>query len=102
MECHSELVEALGNIALPYRTLARRVGRFQQGRVSTTDEQRGAANADADVLSGPCIKISSGSLFRYDNLVSRAIVTQVGVPVAWEPRIIDTANMEVAVPLTLM
>ncbi|GFT67592.1 HTH_48 domain-containing protein [Trichonephila clavipes] len=48
MECHSELVEALGNNALPYRTVAWRVGKFQQGRVSTSDEQRGEANADAD------------------------------------------------------
>jgi hypothetical protein len=38
MECHSELVEALGNNALPYRTV-RWVGKFQQGRVSTSDEQ---------------------------------------------------------------
>ncbi|GFY15930.1 uncharacterized protein TNCV_1285751 [Trichonephila clavipes] len=40
MECHRELVEALGNNALPYRTVARRIGKFQQGRVSTSDEQR--------------------------------------------------------------
>ncbi|GFY23548.1 HTH_48 domain-containing protein [Trichonephila clavipes] len=48
MECHSELVETLGNNALPYRTVARWVNKFQQGRVSTCDEQRGAATADAD------------------------------------------------------
>ncbi|GFY02959.1 uncharacterized protein TNCV_979651 [Trichonephila clavipes] len=35
MECHSELVEALGNNALPYHTVARWIGMFQQG-----DEQR--------------------------------------------------------------
>ncbi|GFW26468.1 uncharacterized protein TNCV_1164051 [Trichonephila clavipes] len=40
MECHSELVEALGNNAQPYRTVARWIGKFQQGRVSTSDEQR--------------------------------------------------------------
>ncbi|GFT57806.1 HTH_48 domain-containing protein [Trichonephila clavipes] len=40
MECHSELVEALVNNALPYRTVARWVGKFQQIRVSTSDEQR--------------------------------------------------------------
>ncbi|GFR28218.1 HTH_48 domain-containing protein [Trichonephila clavata] len=40
IECHSEFVEALGNIALPYRTVARWVGKFQPGRVSTSDEQR--------------------------------------------------------------
>ncbi|GFV59990.1 HTH_48 domain-containing protein [Trichonephila clavipes] len=39
-ECHSELVEALGNNALPYRTVARWVGKFQQAHVSTSDEQR--------------------------------------------------------------
>ncbi|GFV82826.1 uncharacterized protein TNCV_4147941 [Trichonephila clavipes] len=40
MKCHSELVEALENNALPYRTVARWLGKFQQGRVSTSDEQR--------------------------------------------------------------
>ncbi|GFW68638.1 HTH_48 domain-containing protein [Trichonephila clavipes] len=40
MECHSELVEALGNNALLYRTVARWIGKFQQGCVSTSDEQR--------------------------------------------------------------
>ncbi|GFT18159.1 HTH_48 domain-containing protein [Trichonephila clavipes] len=48
MECHSKLGEVLGNNALPYRTVARWVGKFQQGRVSTSDEQRGETNADAD------------------------------------------------------
>ncbi|GFU48789.1 uncharacterized protein TNCV_4468391 [Trichonephila clavipes] len=47
MECHSELAEALGNNVLPYCTVARWVGKFQQGSMSTTDEQLGAANADA-------------------------------------------------------
>ncbi|GFW43060.1 suppressor of hairless protein homolog [Trichonephila clavipes] len=36
----SQLVEALGNNALPYRTVARWIEKFQQGRVSTSDEQR--------------------------------------------------------------
>ncbi|GFT70422.1 HTH_48 domain-containing protein [Trichonephila clavipes] len=54
MECHNTLVEALGNNALPYRTVARWIGKFQQGCVSTCDEQRSgqfthdAANAEAD------------------------------------------------------
>ncbi|GFX61473.1 HTH_48 domain-containing protein [Trichonephila clavipes] len=48
IECHNELVEALGNNALPYRTVARWVGKFQQGRVSTNDDQRGVANAETD------------------------------------------------------
>ncbi|GFV38425.1 HTH_48 domain-containing protein [Trichonephila clavipes] len=39
MKCHSELVEALGNNDLPYRTVARWIEKFQQGRVSTSDEQ---------------------------------------------------------------
>ncbi|GFW08114.1 HTH_48 domain-containing protein [Trichonephila clavipes] len=53
MECHIELVEALGNNALSYRTVERWVGKFQQGRVSTCEEQRsgrftqGVANAEA-------------------------------------------------------
>ncbi|PRD32790.1 UNVERIFIED_CONTAM: hypothetical protein NCL1_19415 [Trichonephila clavipes] len=40
MECHSELVVALGNNAVPYRTVVWWIGKFQQGRVSTSDEQR--------------------------------------------------------------
>ncbi|GFQ66364.1 histone-lysine N-methyltransferase SETMAR [Trichonephila clavata] len=42
MECHSELVchSELGNNALPYRKIAWWVGKFQQGRVATSDEQR--------------------------------------------------------------
>ncbi|GFX23877.1 uncharacterized protein TNCV_1789081 [Trichonephila clavipes] len=40
MECLSELMESLGNNALPYRTVARWIGKFQHGRVSTSDEQR--------------------------------------------------------------
>ncbi|GFW24261.1 HTH_48 domain-containing protein [Trichonephila clavipes] len=39
MECHSELVEAIGNNALPYHTVTRWVGMFQQGRVSTSEAQ---------------------------------------------------------------
>ncbi|GFU60450.1 HTH_48 domain-containing protein [Trichonephila clavipes] len=40
MECLSELVEAIRNNALPYRTVARWIGKFQQARVSTSNEQR--------------------------------------------------------------
>ncbi|GFY21695.1 HTH_48 domain-containing protein [Trichonephila clavipes] len=40
MKCYSELVEAFGNNALPNRTVARWIGKFQQGRVSTRDDQR--------------------------------------------------------------
>ncbi|GFX66914.1 histone-lysine N-methyltransferase SETMAR [Trichonephila clavipes] len=40
MECHSKLVKSLGNNALPYHTLARWVGKFQQEHVSSSDEQR--------------------------------------------------------------
>ncbi|GFX44143.1 uncharacterized protein TNCV_4119391 [Trichonephila clavipes] len=39
MECHRELVEAFGNNALPYLTVTRCVGKFQQGRVSISDVQ---------------------------------------------------------------
>ncbi|PRD32982.1 UNVERIFIED_CONTAM: hypothetical protein NCL1_18805 [Trichonephila clavipes] len=39
MECLSELVETLGNDTLSYRTVARWVGKFHQGRVSTSDVQ---------------------------------------------------------------
>ncbi|GFV11889.1 hypothetical protein TNCV_1217641 [Trichonephila clavipes] len=34
MECNNELVEALGNNALPYRTVARWIEKFQQGCVN--------------------------------------------------------------------
>ena len=36
-ECHSELTEALGNHALPYRTVARWAGAFQRVRVASAD-----------------------------------------------------------------
>ena len=38
-ECHSELTEALGNLALPYRTVARWAA-FQRGRVANADMRR--------------------------------------------------------------
>ncbi|GFW96137.1 HTH_48 domain-containing protein [Trichonephila clavipes] len=40
IECHSELVEALENNALPYRTVERCKGKLQQERESNSDEQR--------------------------------------------------------------
>ncbi|GFV65045.1 uncharacterized protein TNCV_4670761 [Trichonephila clavipes] len=40
MKCHIELMEALGNNAIPYRTVARWIGKFLQGSVSTSDELR--------------------------------------------------------------
>ncbi|GFX87519.1 uncharacterized protein TNCV_1330511 [Trichonephila clavipes] len=49
MECHSELVESLGNIALPYRTVARWIGKSQQGRVSTIEEQRSGRPASGRI-----------------------------------------------------
>ena len=39
-ECHSELTEALGNHALPYRTVARWAAEFQRGRVASADMRR--------------------------------------------------------------
>ncbi|GFX48089.1 HTH_48 domain-containing protein [Trichonephila clavipes] len=39
MECHSELVETVGNNTLLYRIVAWWIRKFQQGRVSTSDEQ---------------------------------------------------------------
>ncbi|KAJ4429286.1 hypothetical protein ANN_26290 [Periplaneta americana] len=38
-ECHRELVEAVGNNALPYRTVARWVAAFQRGCEATSDLQ---------------------------------------------------------------
>ena len=39
-ECHSELTEALGNRALPYRTLAKWVAAFPRGRIGSTNMRR--------------------------------------------------------------
>ena len=39
-ECYSELTEALGNRALPYRTVARWATAFQRGRVASADMRR--------------------------------------------------------------
>ena len=39
-ECHSELTEALGNRALPYRTVTRWAAAFQRGRVASADMRR--------------------------------------------------------------
>ena len=39
-ECHSELTKALGNRALPYRTVARWAAGFQRGRVASADMSR--------------------------------------------------------------
>ena len=39
-ECHSKLTEALGNRALPYRTVARWAVAFQRGRVASSDMRR--------------------------------------------------------------
>ena len=36
-ECHAQLIEAVGDRALPYRTVARWVAAFQHGRVASTD-----------------------------------------------------------------
>ena len=36
-ECHSEITEALGNRALPYRTVARWAAASQHGRVASAD-----------------------------------------------------------------
>ncbi|GFX38098.1 uncharacterized protein TNCV_3836971 [Trichonephila clavipes] len=40
MECQIEFEETLGNNALTYRSVVRWIGKFQQGRVSTSNEQR--------------------------------------------------------------
>jgi len=39
-QCHAELWEALGVHAMPYRTVARWIQTFKQGRVSTADLPR--------------------------------------------------------------
>ncbi|GFR30061.1 regucalcin [Trichonephila clavata] len=49
IECHSELGKALGNNAQPYRTVARWVGKFQRGHVSTSDEQRSRRPVSAGI-----------------------------------------------------
>ncbi|GFR28015.1 hypothetical protein TNCT_133991 [Trichonephila clavata] len=66
MDCHNENVEALGNNALPYCTVARWVGKFQQGHVSTSDEQR----RDGRSVSGSTWQVpsSSSSWMKTDDL----------------------------------
>ena len=39
-KCHSELIEALGNRVLLYRTVARWAAAFQRGRVASADMRR--------------------------------------------------------------
>ena len=39
-EYHSELTEALGNLAPPYRTVARCAAAFERGRVASADMRR--------------------------------------------------------------
>ena len=39
-EVHSQLTEALGNRALPYRTVARWAAVFQRGRIASADMRR--------------------------------------------------------------
>ena len=39
-ECYSELTEAVGNCALPYRTIARWAAAFPRGRVASADMRR--------------------------------------------------------------
>ncbi|GFR03256.1 hypothetical protein TNCT_174911 [Trichonephila clavata] len=46
MECHCELIEALGNNVLSYRAVAPWLGKFQQVHVSASDKQ---------CLSGQCV-----------------------------------------------
>lgn len=46
-ECHAELREALGDRALPYRTVARWVEAFKRGRVSTADLHRSGRSVSA-------------------------------------------------------
>ncbi|GFS80097.1 integrase catalytic domain-containing protein [Trichonephila clavipes] len=48
-------------------------------------------------LRRPCIKIPFGPFFRYGSPVSGTEVTYVGAPVAWELRIIDTADTAIEV-----
>ncbi|GFV47648.1 hypothetical protein TNCV_1121841 [Trichonephila clavipes] len=47
----------------------------------------------------PCIKIPSGSYFRYERPISNTVVTHVGAPVVWGLRIIDTSDKATATAL---
>ncbi|PSN39059.1 hypothetical protein C0J52_10099 [Blattella germanica] len=47
-ECHAELQQALGNQALPYRTVARWVAAFKQGRESTANLPRSGRSMSAN------------------------------------------------------
>ena len=52
-ECHSELTEALGNRALPYRTVARWAAAFQCGRVYST----AMLEQDVQELCAPILRV---------------------------------------------
>ena len=47
-ECHAELQQALGNRSLPYRTVARWVGAFKEGRESTGHLPRSGRSVSAN------------------------------------------------------
>ena len=76
-ECHSELTEALGNRALPYRTVARWAAAFQHGRIASADVHRAGrprtVHTDvASVVTAQCLEddrrwVSTGvtSTYRY-------------------------------------
>ncbi|GFY28258.1 hypothetical protein TNCV_4395921 [Trichonephila clavipes] len=62
-----------GNNALPYRTIARWEGKLQQGRVSTTDEQRSAAIADADSIQRFPHRRGDSSILRLGILIESGV-----------------------------
>ena len=60
-ECLSELIEVLGNCALPYRTVARCAAAFQCGRVASADmlrtgNQRTVCTDVAHAVIAQCLK----------------------------------------------
>ncbi|GFQ94176.1 neutral ceramidase B [Trichonephila clavata] len=82
MECHSEFVEALGNNALSYRTVVRWVGKFQQGRVSTSDKQRSGrpliVRTDLARAAVKALKGIYGNLYSEKNVCISSTHTHAG------------------------
>ncbi|GFU04516.1 HTH_48 domain-containing protein [Trichonephila clavipes] len=82
-KCHSESVEALGKNALTYRTVARWVEKFQQGRVSTSDVQRSIRSVS---MRKNCST--------YRNLPTFCSVTLILFPRLWDQYVIGGLQHE--------
>ncbi|GFY18839.1 hypothetical protein TNCV_3875271 [Trichonephila clavipes] len=73
-------MESLGNNALPYHILARWIEKFQQGRVSTSDEQRsGRPEIDALEDDGKLPQRVNGDMVKKYQMFGRAFCRWSGL-----------------------